>query len=87
MKITRDKKIHFAVCLVVALGITIAEVCIGTGALGAWMGGFLGGTACGAGKEYGDYCNPNNRWDNYDLLADASGALTGGCVGLLTLLF
>lgn len=86
MKIEKDKKIHFVACLAVAMCITVLEVCIGTGAFGAWLAGFIGGTACGVGKEYGDYRNPNNKWDNYDLLVDVLGALAGGCVGLLALL-
>lgn len=86
MKIARDKKLHFTVCLLVAACVAAVEVRVGAGALGACVAGFLSGTACGVGKEYGDYCNPNSKWDNYDLLADALGALVGSSVGLFALL-
>ena len=42
------------------------------------LSGFLGGLAAGVGKEYGDECCENNKWDWQDIAADCIGALVGG---------
>lgn len=42
------------------------------------LSGFLGGLAAGVGKEYGDECAENNKWDWQDIAADCIGALCGG---------
>ena len=45
---------------------------------GVFSAGFLGGLAAGVGKEYGDECAENNKWDWQDIAADCIGALCGG---------
>lgn len=45
---------------------------------GVFSAGFLGGLAAGVGKEYGDECCENNKWDWQDIAADCIGALVGG---------
>ena len=42
------------------------------------LSGFLGGLAAGVGKEYGDECCENNKWDWQDIAADCIGSLVGG---------
>ena len=41
------------------------------------LSGFLGGLAAGIGKEYGDECCENNKWDWQDIAADCIGSLVG----------
>lgn len=86
MKIGKDKVLHFAACMIVAA--LIAVIVANTCALPfpACMAGFLGGVACGIGKEYGDSKAPGNRWSNADLLADALGAAVGCLAGFVALL-
>ena len=51
------------------------------------LSGFLGGLAAGVGKEYGDECCENNKWDWQDIAADCIGALVGsGFAMILTIL-
>jgi len=54
MKIAKDKWRHFTVCIIVAA--IIATIGANTCALSfpSCVAGFLGATACGIGKEYGD---------------------------------
>ena len=50
-------------------------------------GGFCGGLAAGIGKEYGDECCENNKWDWKDIAADCIGSLVGaGFAMILTIL-
>ena len=44
---------------------------------GVFSAGFLGGLAAGVGKEYGDECCENNKWDWQDIAADCIGSLVG----------
>ena len=51
------------------------------------LSGFLGGLAAGVGKEYGDECCENNKWDWQDIAADCIGSLVGsGFAMILTIL-
>ena len=51
------------------------------------LSGLLGGLAAGVGKEYGDECCENNKWDWQDIAADCIGSLVGsGFAMILTIL-
>lgn len=50
------------------------------------MAGFLGGIACGAGKEYGDSKSKGNSWSLSDMFYDVIGAAIGSLGGLVALL-
>ena len=51
------------------------------------LSGFLGGLAAGVGKEYGDECCENNKWDWQDIAADCIGSLVGsGFAMIITIL-
>lgn len=66
-----DKLKH---CLVNLLVMLIA------GSINIWLGiGLAVGLSVGlsVGKEYGDSKAPGNKWDWYDILADAIGIVTG----------
>lgn len=72
MKIGKDKILHFAVN--VALGLTsIFQLWL---AIGLCVGASLG-------KEYGDSKSQGNKWDWWDILADAIGAVVGIIIGLI----
>lgn len=81
--IPRDKKIHFAVCLVIAFIVSFALGIIGDGALYASLSGFIAAMGTGIGKEVGDYYAPGNKWDWLDIAADAIGAVIGCAIALL----
>lgn len=82
MKIMKDKVYHLIACAVIAFA--IASVVANTCALvfPSCMAGFLGGIACGAGKEYGD----SNAWSWSDMLYDVIGAAIGCLGGVVALL-
>ncbi len=84
MKIAKDKLQHFLVCLIVAA--IIATIVANTCALPSCMAGFLGATACGIGKEYGDSKAHGNIWSWPDLAADITGAVVGCLAGFVALL-
>lgn len=85
MIITKDKKLHFICCLLIALATTIL-----IGLLSNWYAGGLAGLltamGTGVGKEYGDKINPYNKWDWYDILADLIGAVIGVILGTTVLI-
>lgn len=85
--IGRDKYIHFAMCLVIAFVFTYFLKCLDTPTLAAILGGFGAsmGTACG--KELGDHLAPGNKWDWYDIIADALGAVIGSMSGFIPAFF
>lgn len=85
MIITKDKKLHFICCMLIALATTIF-----IGVLSNWYAGSLAGllTAMGTGigKEYGDKINPYNKWDWYDILADLIGTIVGIAIGIIIII-
>ncbi len=86
MKIAKDKQQHFIVCIIVAA--IIATIVASTCALifPSCVAGFLGATACGAGKEYGDSRAHGNTWSWPDIIADVTGAAVGCLAGFMALL-
>lgn len=55
---------------------------------GVMLAGFLGGLAAGVGKEYGDECCKDNKWDWQDIAADCIGSLVGsGLAAILGVIF
>lgn len=85
MIITKDKKLHFTCCMLIALATTIL-----IGLLSNWYAGSLAGLltamGTGVGKEYGDKINPYNRWDWYDVLADFIGTIVGITIGIIIII-
>lgn len=85
MIITKDKKLHFICCMLIALATTIL-----IGLLSNWYAGSLAGLltamGTGVGKEYGDKINPYNKWDWYDILANLIGAVVGVILGTTVLI-
>ena len=67
----------FAIGILVAVALRLQGVG-GEAFFGVFSAGFLGGLAAGIGKEYGDECCENNKWDWQDIAADCIGALVGG---------
>lgn len=84
MKITKDKKLHFTCCMLIALVVTFILGTMSNWYVGA-MAGLLTAMGTGVGKEYGDAKSPNNKWDWYDILADALGALTGVIISVIAI--
>ena len=82
MRISKDKKLHFTCCMLIAFAVTIL-----IGLLSNWYAGSLAGLltamGTGVGKEYGDKINPYNKWDWYDILADFIGAVVGASIGII----
>lgn len=75
MKLPRDKKIHFLVCVIITILVGIPVSLIGI-----WSGIIAGSSAAlsaGITKEYCDSKQPNNHWCWWDLLADALGVIVG----------
>lgn len=85
MIISKDKKLHFICCMLIAFATTIL-----IGVLSNWYAGGLAGLltamGTGVGKEYGDKANPYNKWDWYDILADLIGAVIGVLLGITVLI-
>ena len=85
MRISKDKKLHFTCCMLIALVTTIL-----IGLVSNWYAGSLAGLltamGTGVGKEYGDKINPYNKWDWYDILADFLGTIVGILIGITTLI-
>ena len=86
MKIMKDKVYHLIACAVIAFAIAsvVANTCVLV--FPSCMAGFLGGIACGAGKEYGDSKAKGNAWSWSDMLYDVIGAAIGCLGGLVALL-
>lgn len=68
----------FAIGILVAVALRLQGVGGGESFFGVALAGFLGGLAAGVGKEYGDECCENNKWDWQDIASDCIGALCGG---------
>ena len=77
----------FIIGITVMIALWLAGV-KGTDAYAAvLLSGFLGGLAAGVGKEYGDECCENNKWDWQDISADCIGSLVvSGFAMILTIL-
>lgn len=67
----------FAIGILVAVALRLQGVG-GEAFCGVALAGFCGGLAAGIGKEYGDECCENNKWDWQDIAADCIGSLVGG---------
>lgn len=86
MTIQKDKVLHFIACMTAAGYVVLVMVLIGADVKSTCVAAFVSAVLLGVGKEYGDYMNPQSRWDNYNLLADALGAAVGASAGLIGLL-
>lgn len=76
----------FAIGILVAVALRLQGVG-GEAFFGVALAGFCGGLAAGIGKEYGDECCENNKWDWQDIAADCIGSLVGaGFAMILTIL-
>lgn len=73
--IQKDKYMHAAVCAAITLLTVILFAVMHESILAASIAGFLTAMAAGLAKEYGDSCNPYNKWDWYDVVADAAGSI------------
>ena len=77
----------FAIGILVAVALRLQGVDDGESFCGVALAGFCGGLAAGIGKEYGDECCENNKWDWQDIAADCIGSLVGsGFAMILTIL-
>lgn len=77
MNLGKDKYMHAAVCAIIAIcSVVLLYMCKAT-LLTANIGGLLTAMSAGFAKEYGDKCNPNNKWDWQDVLADLIGSIIG----------
>ena len=83
MKIQQDHLKHFGVCLVVAFLASSIEAGCGASFSQSFVAGIIAGGAIGVGKEYGDHCAPENKWDWSDITADVIGAVVGSALGSL----
>lgn len=77
MKIQKDKVKHFVICCIVAVCAMVFFRLIASPLNVAVVASLIIGLALGVGKEYGDKANPYNKWDWFDLLVDAIGAVVG----------
>lgn len=68
----------FAIGILVAVALRLQGVGGDEAFCGVALAGFCGGLAAGIGKEYGDECCKDNKWDWQDIAADCIGALCGG---------
>lgn len=77
----------FTIGILVAVALRLQGVDAGDAFFGVALAGFLGGLAAGIGKEYGDECCENNKWDWQDIAADCIGSLVGsGFAMIITIL-
>ena len=77
----------FIIGILVAVALRLQGVSGDDVFFGVALAGFCGGLAAGIGKEYGDECCENNKWDWQDIAADCIGALVGsGFAMILTIL-
>lgn len=70
----KDKLLHFFMCFIATATIGFFSI----------LGGILFSTGLGVGKEYGDSKAAGNRWDWWDILADAMGMVAGLVLSILT---
>lgn len=76
-----------AIGILVAVALRLQGVGGDEAFFGVALAGFLGGLAAGVGKEYGDECCENNKWDWQDIAADCIGSLVGaGFAMIITIL-
>ena len=68
----------FAIGILVAVALRLQGVGGDEAFYGVALAGFCGGLAAGVGKEYGDECCKDNKWDWQDIAADCIGSLVGG---------
>ena len=73
----------FAIGILVAVALRLQGVGGGEAFFGVALAGFCGGLAAGVGKEYGDECCKDNKWDWQDIAADCIGALVGGSLAAI----
>lgn len=90
MKIEKDKLQHLTVCAIASAIITAVVSWAGASLAGAslfacFVAGFLGGSAIGIGKEYGDSKAQGNCWSWGDIVADEAGAVLGAALVTLFL--
>lgn len=83
MKIPTDKIKHVVACFLVSTTAAVIESISGATYWQSFIAGMTAGVAIGVGKEYGDKCAVGNRWDWFDIMADAFGSLIGSAVGAL----
>lgn len=83
MRIRQDHIKHFCVCFVVAVVASAIEAGFGASYWQSLIAGLIAGGAIGVGKEYGDHCAPNNKWNWSDIVADMAGAVIGSAIGSL----
>ena len=77
----------FAIGILVAVALRLQGVGGDEAFFGVALAGFCGGLAAGVGKEYGDECCENNKWDWQDIAADCIGSLVGsGFAMIITIL-
>ena len=77
----------FAIGILIAVALRLQGVGGDEAFFGVALAGFCGGLAAGIGKEYGDECCENNKWDWQDIAADCIGSLVGsGFAMILTIL-
>ena len=77
----------FAIGILVAVALRMQGVGGDDSFTAVALAGFCGGLAAGVGKEYGDECCENNKWDWQDIAADCIGSLVGaGFAMILTIL-
>ncbi len=81
-----DNLLHILASLGVSALIATLVANIGANTLGACLSGFLGGMACGFGKEYGDSKSQGNKWSWKDIGYDAIGSAIGCLSGFVALL-
>ncbi len=77
-----DKLYHFSACFIITL---IAGVLLFPFAniVGVLIGTFITASAAALAKEYGDKCNPINKWDWKDIIADYCGTFLGMVILLI----
>lgn len=81
--VPKDKRLHFAVCFVISVGLMVLFRLIGSPMVASALAAWLTAIGAGLGKEWGDKCAEHNYWSWGDVAADAVGATFGMMVGLL----
>lgn len=79
--IQKDKKLHFLACAAITFMVMLIFSILNTPITIAAFTGILTSTASAWGKEYGDKCNPYNKWDWKDIIADSLGTIGGLVIG------
>lgn len=83
LNIQKDKQLHFLYSFYISCLFGIFFVLIGMNIFQVAIASFSVAFAAGLGKEYGDKINPYNKWDWYDILADALGSLVGVIIPII----